>query len=374
MPVNYAEKYASAVDERFREDAKSTPFVNANYDFDGVQTVKVYSVETSPMHNYAMSGDHRYGTPAELGNSLQTLVMSQDRSFSFTIDRKNNIDTMGTMNAGEALSRQLSEVVIPEVDRYRFAKMIIGAGTHEASAITKSTAYEAALDAAATLTDKSVPAANRIFAVSPAYYKKIKQDSSFVKASEAGQSMVVSGALGMIDGMSVMLLPFSYLMGGIEFLIAHPIATTACEKLAEYNTYDNPPGVSGTLIEGRIYHDAFVLDNKKYAIYAHHGTIGSITVESAAGSASGKTVLTLKGMDQLLAAGAKIVYATGATQAAATLAEDVSDWTALTLEAVDGGGYKSGDITATTGDKLAVALSIADKAYMSGVATVASKA
>ena len=37
-------------------------------------------------------------------------------------------------------------------------------------------------------------------------------------------------------------------------------------KLAEYNTHDNPPGISGWLVEGRVYFDAFFLNNKKKAI------------------------------------------------------------------------------------------------------------
>jgi hypothetical protein len=31
--------------------------------------------------------------------------------------------------------------------------------------------------------------------------------------------------------------------------------------------HDGPPGVSGWLVEGRMYYDCFVLNNKKNAIY-----------------------------------------------------------------------------------------------------------
>lgn len=44
------------------------------------------------------------------------------------------------------------------------------------------------------------------------------------------------------------------------------MATVSPVKLAEYKTHDNPPGISGWLCEGRIYYDAFVLNNKKKAI------------------------------------------------------------------------------------------------------------
>lgn len=51
------------------------------------------------------------------------------------------------------------------------------------------------------------------------------------------------------------------------FMIAHPVATVAPTKLEEYKVHQDPPGISGELIEGRIVYDAFVLDNKKKAIY-----------------------------------------------------------------------------------------------------------
>lgn len=38
-------------------------------------------------------------------------------------------------------------------------------------------------------------------------------------------------------------------------------------KLESYKTHEDPPGINGTLVEGRICYDAFVLENKKKAIY-----------------------------------------------------------------------------------------------------------
>ena len=51
------------------------------------------------------------------------------------------------------------------------------------------------------------------------------------------------------------------------FMVAHPCATVAPTKLADYKTHQDPPGISGQLIEGRVVYDAHVLDNKKKAIY-----------------------------------------------------------------------------------------------------------
>ena len=69
--------------------------------------------------------------------------------------------------------------------------------------------------------------------------------------------------------MFIQKLPSKYFTEGLNFMIAHSIATVRPVKLAEYKIHTEPQGVSGSLVEGRIYYDAFVLDNKADAIYTH---------------------------------------------------------------------------------------------------------
>lgn len=274
MAINYAEKYASKIDERFSKEAMSTGAVNQDYDFVGVKTVHVYSVPTAKMNDYKATGSNRYGEPEELENSVQEMTLSQDRSFTFTIDRGNYNDTQMSNAAGAALQRQLREVVIPEIDKYRFAKICANAGTTETGAITKENAYSAFLDGTEALTDNNVPLAGAVAYVSSAFYKLIKQDTSFVKNSETGQAIALKGQVGTIDGIPLVVLPKSYLPTGVDFFVTNKIATTSPVKLTEYKIHDNPPGINGWLVEGRVYHDAFVLENKKKAIYVHKSGAG----------------------------------------------------------------------------------------------------
>ena len=81
------------------------------------------------------------------------------------------------------------------------------------------------------------------------------------------QDMLVKGQVGMVDGIPVIVVPTSYLPEDVELIIANQAATTSPVKLSEYKIHDNPPGINGWLVEGRVYYDAFVLNNKKNAIY-----------------------------------------------------------------------------------------------------------
>ena len=267
MAINYASKYAQKIDEKFARESMTSPAVNNDYDFVGVKTVNVYSVPTAPMNDYSVTGTSRYGTPEELDNTVQELTMSMDRSFTFTIDRGTYNDTQMSNAAGAALQRQLREVVVPEIDKYRFGKIVEGAGTTVTGTISKTTAYDAFLTGASELIENNVPLTGCTAFVSSNFYKNIKEDSSFIRNGDMSQDILIKGQVGTIDGIPVIVVPKSYFPEGVEFIITNQAATTAPVKLSEYKIHDNPPGINGWLVEGRVYYDAFVLDNKKDAIY-----------------------------------------------------------------------------------------------------------
>lgn len=267
MAVNLAEKYSTKVDERFTLASLTESAVNNDYDWNGVKTIKVYSIDTVALGDYSREGLNRFGEANELGDTVKEYVLSQDKAFTFTIDKGNDMEQMGVKNSGKALRREVDEQVIPAVDMYRLAKMVAGAGTSDVKVISKENAYEAFLDANATLTENKVPLTGRIAFVNPITYKFLKLDDSFIKASDIAQSMLITGQVGMVDGVAIILVPASYLPEGVNFIVTHKVATVAPKKLEEYRTHIDPPGISGILAEGRIIHDAFVLEKKKMAVY-----------------------------------------------------------------------------------------------------------
>lgn len=266
MALNYAEKYASQVDERFTTESLSEGAINNDYDFVGVETVKVYSVPVVAMSDYKTSGTNRYGDPSELENSVQEMTLTQDRSFTFTIDRKSRDDTQMAMEAGKALRRQIDEVVIPEIDTYRFSKICAGAAGVIEKEVTKGNAYESFLDVQEVLDEFEAPAAGRICYCASSFHKKIKLDEAFTKKGDMATQIAIKGLIGDIDGVPVVKVPKKRLPDGVEFFITNPSATTAPKKLEDYVIHDNPPGISGWLVEGRVRYDAFVSDSKAKAI------------------------------------------------------------------------------------------------------------
>ena len=269
MAINYAEKYSSQVDERFKLGMLTSALVNYAYDWLGVSTVKVYSVPTAEMNDYSLTGDNRYGTPAELDNEVQEMTLKKDRSFTFTIDKKSEDDTMGVMAAAAALRRQIDEVVIPEIDTYRISKLVAGAPVANIvkdAAVTKTNAYEKFLAVQEILDNKKVPTGGRVCMVTPGYYNMLKLDEAFTKKGDMATQISINGLVGEVDGVYIIKAPKSYFPDKTNFIITNPIVMPAPIKLTEYKIHEDAPGISGSLVEGRIRYDAFVLDQKKDAI------------------------------------------------------------------------------------------------------------
>ena len=283
MPTyNYAAKFSPKVDEAFKKGALKNLVTNNDYEWSGVNTVNVYSIPTVDLVDYARSGANRYGTPDELGNSLQTMTIRKDRAWTFTIDKLNKAQTQMVMDAGKACARQLALKIIPEVDTYTFLQIAKGSksANRDATAATKANAYELLLNAQEKLGNANVPDEGRVALVSYAFAGLLKQNTSFLRDCDTTQNMLIKGMIGQVDGVKIVQVPASRLPAyqgtGASFILTHPIACVAPTVLSEYKIHTDAPGISGWLCEGRISYDAFVLDNKADAIF-YQGPAGALT-------------------------------------------------------------------------------------------------
>ena len=273
MAIELATKFASYTDEQFSTESKKALLTNQDFDWTGAHTVKVYKVSTSGMNDYGREGPDegnwsRYGAVKDLDATTEEFTMKKDRSFTFTIDKLDTDETAMQVQAASALARQQREVVIPEVDTYTYGVMCAGAGNKPAAvALTAENFYDEIIKASTVLDDAEVPETGRVLVVTPAVYRIMKKCKDIVMETDIGNDLRLKGVIANLDGMSVQKIPANRLPAGFGFMIAHPCATVAPTKLEEYKIHQDPPGISGSLVEGRICYDAFVLENKAKAIY-----------------------------------------------------------------------------------------------------------
>lgn len=272
--TNYASRFAPEIDERFHKESFTTSIINkgVRLDFNGVSSVTFYEVGVPTEGNYVRSGVNRFGTMTELETGTQTKVLSQDKSFTYSIDRGNYEDQMMVTEAGKSLKRTLAEVCIPNTDIYRFTTLGSYATSNSQSAtaaLSSSNVYTKFLDQQAAADDALVPQEGRVAFVTPATANLLKLDSNFIKASNTAQDMLVSGKIGEVDGVSIVKVPTSYLPTNYGFLLVHNSVLIAPQKFQTFRTLDNQRGIDGWIVEGRRYYDAFIPTNKGTAIRVH---------------------------------------------------------------------------------------------------------
>lgn len=273
MAIELTEKFLPHVDEQFATESKKELLTNQDFDWDGAHAVKIYKVTTAAMNDYGRSGPgegnwSRYGAVESLSATTERMALKKDRSFTFAIDKLDGDETAQQVAAASALARQNREVTIPEVDTYTYGVMCENAGTKpEAIALTPENIYSEILNGSKSLDDAQVPETERVLVVTPTTYALMKKCKDIAMETDIGNDLRLKGVIAMLDGMSVQKIPANRLPAKFGFMIAHPCATVAPVKLEDYTVHENPPGISGSLVEGRIVYDAFVLDNKAKAIY-----------------------------------------------------------------------------------------------------------
>nr|DAS89223.1 MAG TPA: Major capsid protein [Bacteriophage sp.] len=270
--INLVTKFLPYVDEMFTTESKTSLLTNKDFEFDGAKTVKVYKVSTAEMSDYDRDGSSgnqsRYGVIQGLDATTEEFTLSKDRSFTFAIDKLDENETGGVLKASTALSRQLREKVIPEVDTHTYSKMCTGAGIKPTAVeLTKENICTEILKANTALDNAEVSENGRIIVVTPDTYLLIKQCKDIIMETDIGNDLRLKGVVAMIDGALVVKVPATRLPKKFGFMVAHPCATVSPTKLSEYKVHEDAPGISGSLVEGRIAYDSFVLENKAKAIY-----------------------------------------------------------------------------------------------------------
>ena len=283
MAINLFSKYEQKVAERFKLGSKTDGGAGNDYQFSGVKTIKIASVDTVPLVNYTRSGTTRFGNLTELGDTVQELTMEQDKGFTFSIDAGNAAEQFNIKQANAALKREIDEVITPYIDQYRLASWASGKGlstgytvlTSNDGTLTKANIVEAIYNGSARMSDEKVPNVNRTLYIPELTYVKFKLADVVMGADGIAAENIRKGYRGTIDGMQVVTVPASMFPASTNFIIKYKGATVDPFKLKNYRVHKNPMGVDGDVVEGRILFDSFVLDAKCKGVYVSKTTSGT---------------------------------------------------------------------------------------------------
>ena len=268
MAVNLAQKYSSVLDQVFTAGSYTDKYVNKKYDFDGVQTINVYTVTTVEPTDYKRSdtGD-RFGGNNELHNIVTPYTLKNDKSFKLVIDRGNYEQTALAEKAGAVMKAEMEERVIPMIDADRIKAAATGATAVSQAITAGNNAYTDILKAEAFLDEDKAPVEGRVLFVTPGYYNTIKEYITTTMHADTYSSKLISrGYVGELDGIPVVKVPTSYFPTKTNAVLWHRDALLGAKQIMNTRIKTDSELVDGTLLLGRFIYGSFVLNGKKKSV------------------------------------------------------------------------------------------------------------
>ena len=303
MAINLHEKYAKKIQTAFTTHSLVAGRLSTEYSFSGVKTVKVSTPLTVPMVDYTRTGANRYGEPTEMQDVVQEMTLTQDKSFALTIDKGNNQDQQGIKAAGKMLALQIKERAIPTMDKYVFGALAQKAGqiVGNSTALSKTTVVERIAAAVDYMDDNEVPQESRTLFVPAKVYGFIRLSPEWIGTDGLSKEALARGSVGMFMNMEVVKVPSSRWPAYVNFMVVYKNSATAPVKLNDTKLHQDPPGISGNLLEGRQYYDCFVFGAKADGVYVEVDTgsskgkvLGALTIAASGGAITGNSGNTVK--------------------------------------------------------------------------------
>jgi hypothetical protein len=198
--------WSSAILERFNQANILIPALNHQYEgeLSSGNTVKITAVNTPTIVDYAAAS--RVIAPAQMTDTTQSLVIDQEKAFSFIVDDIDRVQAAGsfepvTRDAGAALSED-AELTVINALKAQGTSAGVGAIT------TADLAYAAVISIRTNLVKALVPTDNRILAVSPEFAALLLGSSSKLTSFDpAGDSALRNGVIGRMLGFTVVEHP-----------------------------------------------------------------------------------------------------------------------------------------------------------------------
>lgn len=289
--IALAARFVPVIDEMYHAQAVTNVLDSSsmNSEFLGVNEIKILKVSTTGLGDYSRENGYPKGDITAL---WETLTLSEERGKEISLDRMDNEETLG-LTFGAVTNGFIRDWVAPELDAYRFAKYASKAGinTVAAAALTSATLLAAIDEAVRQMDADEVPAAGRKLFIN----SNLKPLLNGALTRTFGSDGVISNVLSGYNDMTIVYVPASRFYTAItlnagagswgyvkeaiaakniNFMIIYPGAVVQVPKftLPKIFTPDENQSKDAWLFQFRLYHDAFVYDNKALGVYLHKST------------------------------------------------------------------------------------------------------
>lgn len=283
--IEYAKRFVPVIDRIYKNGSYTAGLDSkTELDFTGVNEVKILKITTTGLGDYSRTNGYPKG---DITVAWETITLQEERGKELSIDRMDNEETLGTA-FGEVTSQFISQFVNPELDAYRFAKYAQTTGVTTATGTLTKDNIIAAIDTAILAMDNAeVPVESRVLYISTNLRPAFSQAVSRQYAGESAISNVVDSYNGIpivyvvptrfYDKITLNSGASSYgyakAADGVDlnFMLVHTPDVMQAVKFAmpKVFTPDENQDKDMWKFQLRIYHDAYIYDNKVAGVYVH---------------------------------------------------------------------------------------------------------
>jgi hypothetical protein len=273
MAINLMNEAQDKIVKRFKLASVTEGIFSNDYTWNGVKAIDVYTLDAITLGTYDRTEvtSSRFGTMVELGDTKQTLTITQEKGFEVSVDAGNDIQQKHIKKAAEITRSVIDDSYIPLVDTYRLSVLATGAGTKKTSqpALTAANIVEKIMLGRAELGNNKVPMGNDVVFIGETDAVYLKIADQVVGIDTVGAKPIVNGVIGKIGGCQVRVVPDSYMPTGISFMIVHKGCAWAPEQLRTLRVLNEHPFVDGIVVQGHFIYDCFVNTTLNKGIYTY---------------------------------------------------------------------------------------------------------
>ena len=298
MSINLVTRYQNRLANLYTAKSFLKGKTSNEWEWDGSRNIKILSVVTQALNDYDRTAvANRYGTPAELQDSVQTIGVYQDKSFSIVVDRGNLTQQNMLKKAGQVLSAEVGEQVVPCIDKYALNKFALYAGkvADAGAALTKSNIIEKLVAAEDWFSDHLVPLTGRFVCMKNANVSLFRQ--SLTECDDITDRLLLKGIVGKLGTLNIVGVPASWMPANTELIAFQTRSVVIPEQISEARIHEDPQGFSGNVLEGRYLFDAGVVAAFKdgcYCLTANGKKAGvSISIAANAATVTGTNASTI---------------------------------------------------------------------------------
>ena len=291
-------------------------------DFLDARTVKIFMLASTGLQDYARGGHGSANIRGAAKSTTETFTLSQERYSEIPLDKLDTLDDGETV-LGHLAAEFIRTKVVPEFDTYRFSKMAsycsATMGNLKVETIAANTIISKFNAAFKWMAEQKVPAEDQVIYVNPSVMELIRNTSELAKRLyQSDMDKNVQFKIEEYEGRPIVEVPSDmfYTLAKtdngihpqsgsavINFMIVSKKAPIIVKKLdyaKVFNSVDQNGaylGYVGYLLTNLYYHDLFVPENKRVALYCSvsevsaTGVSSALLVDAVAGSASGKTIV-----------------------------------------------------------------------------------